>query len=323
VVNPFHSRIPINLPIGVWVNISLDVLSFANECFKSQIFRSIDVISMTGNCKIRRVFTMKSNLIETARGQLDEEFPMEYAETLPKNLAMPSGVLYENLNISAEKLKYLIVNEGKGEALQADMGVLNSPTSNVKKSMALFDKFDKLDKVDKDNSNKPLKLSQKSNENTSIARSRSIATGKGRQKNIYPERYEYKMNYEARQSPDPKIVNEHKKDIKEILRNRADKILGKKAKQETTSRKSPDNKPSDNMVLLNTLNYKNIDKWENSNIEHSIEEIYELDDHKIQKDIRKYIYIILEMLKFKMTVLKTSRLRNFKKVRKNFTTISR
>jgi hypothetical protein len=217
---------------------------------------------------------MKNSLIETNKAQLDEEFPMEYAEILPKNLAMPNGVQYENINLTMEKLKYLIVNDGGSKSPElADTGmVLLSPTPMVKKSMA--------GSVGANLESKDSKV-KKPGVVTSGARSRSIATGKGRTnlKPVQSDGYaDYKMNYEVKHSPEPKSINEHKKDIKEILRNRADKILGKKPKV-NTSRKSPDKIqiPSGNMVLLNTLNYKNIDKWEQSNLDNSIEEIYELD----------------------------------------------
>src|SRR5688572_27137339 len=95
VINPLHCRIPLlNIPVGVWVNLSIDVLSFVADCFKSQTFRSIDFISITANCKIKRVFSMRSALMEWDKPNINnnnsnlEDFPLEYAEVLPKNLAL-------------------------------------------------------------------------------------------------------------------------------------------------------------------------------------------------------------------------------------------
>jgi hypothetical protein len=113
VINPLHSRIPLlNVPVGVWVNLSIDVLSFVAECFKSQTFRSIDFISLSASCKVRRIFSMRNSLMEYERNTTDE-FPMEYADVLPKTLSLPSGLPQENINFNIDKLKMIIESELK------------------------------------------------------------------------------------------------------------------------------------------------------------------------------------------------------------------
>lgn len=112
VVNTLHCRIPlVSIPVGVWVNLSIDVLSFVSECFKSQTFRSIDYFSISANCKIRRIFSMRNSLTEWDRTN-NEEFPMEYGEILPKNLALPSGLTHENINLNIERVRGSPVEEG-------------------------------------------------------------------------------------------------------------------------------------------------------------------------------------------------------------------
>ena len=103
VINPLHSRIPLgNFPIGVWLNISIDVLSFVSNCFKSQTFRSIDYISISANCKLRRIFSMRNPLLEIVNNY--QEFPMEYADILPKNYSLPINIPQINFNYNIEKL---------------------------------------------------------------------------------------------------------------------------------------------------------------------------------------------------------------------------
>ena len=54
--NQLHCRIPIiNIPTGIWINFSIDILSFVSECFKGQSFREIDSICLSADCKIRRI----------------------------------------------------------------------------------------------------------------------------------------------------------------------------------------------------------------------------------------------------------------------------
>ena len=73
VINQLHCRIPIfELPIGRWINLSIDILSFVSECFKNLTFRSVDYISLSMSGKVRYIFTMRTPLIDNLN-QVDEE----------------------------------------------------------------------------------------------------------------------------------------------------------------------------------------------------------------------------------------------------------
>ncbi len=48
---------------------------------------------MTANCKVKRIFSMRNSLLEFEKN-IDDEFQMEYADVLPKNLSLPAGVLH-------------------------------------------------------------------------------------------------------------------------------------------------------------------------------------------------------------------------------------
>jgi hypothetical protein len=65
VLNQLHCRIPIfELPIGKWINLSIDILSFVSECFKNLTFRSVDYISLSMSGKVRYIFTMRTPIID-------------------------------------------------------------------------------------------------------------------------------------------------------------------------------------------------------------------------------------------------------------------
>ena len=65
VINQLHCRIPIfELPIGKWINLSIDILSFVSECFKNLTFRSVDFISLSMSGKVRYIFTMRTPLTD-------------------------------------------------------------------------------------------------------------------------------------------------------------------------------------------------------------------------------------------------------------------
>ena len=74
VLNQLHCRIPIfELPIGKWINLSIDILSFVSECFKNLTFRSIDYISLSMSGKVRYIFTMRTPIIDNMINQEQEE----------------------------------------------------------------------------------------------------------------------------------------------------------------------------------------------------------------------------------------------------------
>ena len=78
VINQLHCRIPIfELPIGKWINLSIDILSFVSECFKNLTFRSIDYISLSMSGKVRYIFTMRTPLIDNLN-QIDSEEKNDY-----------------------------------------------------------------------------------------------------------------------------------------------------------------------------------------------------------------------------------------------------
>jgi len=65
VLNPLHARIPSNaFKKDIWVNLSIDVFAFAHYCFKGINVKSIDLINLTSQCKLRRIFTMRSPLYD-------------------------------------------------------------------------------------------------------------------------------------------------------------------------------------------------------------------------------------------------------------------
>jgi len=65
VINPLHARIPISeFSRNTWLNLSIDVFSFAQYCFKGALIRSLDFLCVTASCKVRKIFTMRSPIME-------------------------------------------------------------------------------------------------------------------------------------------------------------------------------------------------------------------------------------------------------------------
>lgn len=48
-----------------WLNLCLDMVSLVGETWSGQTYRAIDHITVSANCKVRRIFTMKSQPPDT------------------------------------------------------------------------------------------------------------------------------------------------------------------------------------------------------------------------------------------------------------------
>ena len=101
IINQMHCRIPIiNIPIGIWINLSINILSFVSECFKGQTFRAIDSICLSADCKVRRICGMRQlySLSEEEYFQGDESI-------LPKGFAISNDIKYINFNLDMNYIR--------------------------------------------------------------------------------------------------------------------------------------------------------------------------------------------------------------------------
>ena len=127
VINQYHCRIPlINFPLNIWVNLSIDILSFVSECFKAQSFRAIDYICLSANCKVRRICAMRSNYVEMV--EMGDE------SLLPKGMVLPKGIEFVNLNLDMDIVKNMeIVNGKKNSIPVSSQGMRGNANLNLAK----------------------------------------------------------------------------------------------------------------------------------------------------------------------------------------------
>ncbi|MCJ8729420.1 hypothetical protein PDJAM_G00106180 [Pangasius djambal] len=58
---PLHARIPLTcLRRNTWCNLCIDLSSFTTELFRGAAFLSLDGIIISACCKVRRIFTMRT-----------------------------------------------------------------------------------------------------------------------------------------------------------------------------------------------------------------------------------------------------------------------
>ena len=102
--NQLHCRIPIiNIPTGIWINFSIDILSFVSECFKGQSFRAIDSICLSADCKIRRICGMRQLYTLSL-----EEYLQGDDTVLPKGFVLPNEIKYVNINFDMNYIKQTV-----------------------------------------------------------------------------------------------------------------------------------------------------------------------------------------------------------------------
>ena len=101
IINQMHCRIPIiNIPTNIWINLSIDILSFVSECFKGQSFRAIDSICLSADCKLRRICGMRQLYTLSA-----EEYSQGDDSILPKGFIFPNDIKYINFDLDMNYIK--------------------------------------------------------------------------------------------------------------------------------------------------------------------------------------------------------------------------
>uniref|UniRef100_G3T4G1 CFAP20 domain containing n=1 Tax=Loxodonta africana TaxID=9785 RepID=G3T4G1_LOXAF len=64
---PLHAKIPLfMIKRRIWCNLCIDLVAFTSEIFKGAVFQSLDGIIVSANCKLRKIFTLKSKPQDTA-----------------------------------------------------------------------------------------------------------------------------------------------------------------------------------------------------------------------------------------------------------------
>ncbi|XP_036595340.1 protein CFAP20DC [Trichosurus vulpecula] len=64
---PLHAKIPLfMIKRKIWCNLCIDLAAFTRDIFKGAVFQSLDRIIVSANCKLRKIFTLKSRPQDTA-----------------------------------------------------------------------------------------------------------------------------------------------------------------------------------------------------------------------------------------------------------------
>lgn len=87
VINPLNCRIPTEIQKNTWINLCVNIESFANFYFGNTGYRSLDNITIFAYCKLRNVFTLRNTILDCSTNSY---------EPIPKSLEFLVNVNYTN-----------------------------------------------------------------------------------------------------------------------------------------------------------------------------------------------------------------------------------
>ncbi|KAM6121147.1 protein CFAP20DC [Pterocles gutturalis] len=95
-VTPLHAKIPLfTIKRKIWCNMCIDLVAFTSEIFRGSVFQSLDGISISANCKLRKIFTLKSKPQDTAEEDdtcVVPLMPYEPTDVIPRTCQLNTDV---------------------------------------------------------------------------------------------------------------------------------------------------------------------------------------------------------------------------------------
>ncbi|XP_066051696.1 protein CFAP20DC [Chamaea fasciata] len=95
-VTPLHAKIPLfMIKRKIWCNMCIDLATFTYEIFRGALFQSLDGIVISANCKLRKIFTLKSKPKDTAKDDgtcIITPGPYEASNDIPPTCQLNSDV---------------------------------------------------------------------------------------------------------------------------------------------------------------------------------------------------------------------------------------
>ncbi|XP_055414798.1 protein CFAP20DC isoform X2 [Bubalus kerabau] len=113
---PLHAKIPLfMIKRKIWCNLCIDLVAFTNEIFKGAVFQSLDGITVSANCKLRKIFTLKYKPQDTADKDAghDAPFPIdEPIDIIPRSCQLTTDVPQVTQLLNMTKLRQTEIKFG-------------------------------------------------------------------------------------------------------------------------------------------------------------------------------------------------------------------
>ncbi|XP_053786154.1 protein CFAP20DC isoform X7 [Desmodus rotundus] len=113
---PLHAKIPLfMIKRKIWCNLCIDLVAFTSEIFKGAVFQSLDGIVVSANCKLRKIFTLKSKPQDTADKDAGygASFPtVEPTDNIPRSCQLTTDVPQVTQLLNMTKLRQTVKKFG-------------------------------------------------------------------------------------------------------------------------------------------------------------------------------------------------------------------
>ncbi|XP_074260565.1 protein CFAP20DC isoform X7 [Saimiri boliviensis] len=113
---PLHAKIPLfMIKRKIWCNLCIDLVAFTSEIFKGAVFQSLDGIVVSANCKLRKIFTLKSKPQDTADKDAIYGVPFstdEPTDIIPRSCQLTTDVPHVTQLLNMTKLRQTEIKFG-------------------------------------------------------------------------------------------------------------------------------------------------------------------------------------------------------------------
>ncbi|XP_012576114.1 PREDICTED: uncharacterized protein C3orf67 homolog isoform X3 [Condylura cristata] len=113
---PLHAKIPLfMIKRKIWCNLCIDLVAFTSEIFKGAVFQSLDGIIVSANCKLRKIFTLKSKPQDTADKEAGYGVPFptdEPTDIIPRSCQLTTDVPQVTQLLNMTKLRQTEIKFG-------------------------------------------------------------------------------------------------------------------------------------------------------------------------------------------------------------------
>ncbi|XP_063796966.1 protein CFAP20DC isoform X2 [Pseudophryne corroboree] len=118
---PLHAKIPLSIiRRKVWCNLCIDLVAFTSGIFKGAVFQSLDGITVSASCKLRKIYTMKLKPPDTVQQDIygSSLSDCEPTDTIPRSCQITTDVDQVTQVLDLTKLRHSETREdGKIELL--------------------------------------------------------------------------------------------------------------------------------------------------------------------------------------------------------------
>uniref|UniRef100_A0A8D2DFZ6 CFAP20 domain containing n=1 Tax=Sciurus vulgaris TaxID=55149 RepID=A0A8D2DFZ6_SCIVU len=122
----------------IWCNLCIDLVAFTSEIFKGAVFQSLDGIIVSANCKLRKIFTLKSKPQDTADKDAMYGVPFqtdEPTDIIPRSCQLTTDVPHITQLLNMTKLRQTEIKFGGHPLRSAESDqFINRGTGSVRSS---------------------------------------------------------------------------------------------------------------------------------------------------------------------------------------------